>query len=128
MELIIILGVIITGGIIYLKMKSGSKVIKIPPEQVECIKYWDIRDYFKSPEIQKKLEENKNLRLFAQKEVINVNGKDMYVITMSFFDKKLGTSVPAEGNTFCRMSEKLDDLLIEKFGKKSVLYMEDTVL
>ena len=122
----IVIGVA-AGGMLVLQMKYGKKKSRVEAKIVDCIKYWDLFDYYKSPAIQDKLAANSKLRLFAQKEEKEIGGKQMYVITMAFFDSEQEDIVPLD-NPLCLASEQLDDMLKEKFREKTILYMSDSIL
>lgn len=123
----IVPSVIAVGGYLYLKVRSGKKNIRVDAKIVDCIKYWDLFDYYKSPEVQRKLSGNKHLKLFAQREEKVLEGRQMTIITMAFFDSEKEDVVPLD-KPLCLASEKLDDMLRDKFGNKTMLYMRDEIL
>ena len=127
--MLVILGITvgIAAGTFILYMKFGRKKQQVEAKTVDCIKYWDLFDYYKSSAIQTKLSENPHLKLYVQKDEKTVQGKKMYFITMAFFDSEKQDSVPLD-KPFCLASEKMDDMLIEKLNGRTIMYMRDPIL
>lgn len=128
--MMLVLGITIlavTAGAFVLSIGFGKNKKRVEAKIVDCIKYWDLFDYYKSPEIQNRLSENPSLKLYAQKDEKTVQGKQMYFITMAFFDSEKQGSVPLD-KPFCLASEKLDDMLIEKLNGGTIMYMRDPIL
>lgn len=99
----------------YSKLSISHKVLQ---KEVECIHFSDVMTYFRSGDVQKKLSENKNLKLFATKTESVKNGRKMIQISLRFFNsdkKNYESDMPLSF-----VSEKMDDLLKEKFGAGSV--------
>ncbi len=126
-SIIVIVGAFVVGGVLFIKQKIGNKKVEVDAKVVECIRYWDLFDFYKSPVIQEKLAENPNLKLCMKKEVQKKDGKTIYVITSAFFDSSKEDFVLIE-NPLCLASENLDDILAEKINGRSVLFMRDAIL
>lgn len=116
-------GVGVAGSYIYSKKKNNVSNCK----EVECIKLFEVLDYLRRDEIQKLLSENENLKLFAKRNFVKKNGKEMIQISLLFFNSEKNdydSSLPK----IVFLSEKMDDMLTEKFGNGSVWCVKEAVL
>ena len=103
-----------------------AKGNKIPPKEVVCIRLSDVMSLFISQEVQKKLSENKNLRLFAIKAESTKNGKPMQKVILSFWNLEKNNYDSPDLASF--VSEKIDDELNEKFGQGRTWTVREAIL
>lgn len=115
---------LISSGIYLLKIKYGDKNYSITPKIVDCIRYRDLYAFFKSEKIEKKLRENKNLKLFALKKDVENDGKKFIYVSMGFFDSNIQRSINIK-DSLNLLSEKMDDILTEKFGRTQTFFMRE---
>lgn len=116
-----IIGLVVVGGIVYCKMKFGSRTVKVKPKYVDCIKYEDFFYFHKSQSVQEELKRNPNLDMFVEKKSIVQDGKEMLCISTGFFDK-LKQRIVAIKDAPVFVSETMDKMMEDEFNGRSIFW------
>lgn len=120
------IGISIVACVLILRKKNALQDITHAKE-TECIHYFDVIDYYRTPLVQKKLAESKSISLFAEKKIVKKNGKQKILVKFVFFDadNQKYETVP---NAPLFLGEKIDDILKEKFKTSDSWLVTEEIL
>lgn len=118
-------GVVVLVGLAFLKSKNSQ----IKPIELDCIKLSDIMGEFRKEAVQKKLSENKDLKLWAKKSSISKAGEQYILISLRFRNSKKHDYENADDMSLSSfISKNIKDDLNVKFAGDDTWTVQEAVL